>query len=169
MNKTKIIAVNGLLTAMVVIILFLATTSPTTRFSFYVLSSFFISVVIIESGAKAGGLFYTVSSIISALILSNKLGVVPYVLFFGNYGLVSFYIDKLNKNSLKYILKLLYFNLAIFIVYFTFRNVFFSNIVPDIPLWMVYLLLQIVFIIYDYIYTLFIGYYNLKIRRYLRR
>jgi len=122
----------------------------------------------IESGCAAGWLFYISSGLISLFILQNKLGVVPYISFFGIYGIIKYYIEKLNKRYLEYVLKLLYFNTVLIIAYYAAKEFLLEGTELGVPLPLVAILLEIIFIVYDYVYSLFIGYYNSRLRKFVR-
>lgn len=166
--KTKKIALNGVLGALAVVCLLMADILPTNKISLYALSSFFVSVAIIEGGIGSGWLFYLSTGLLSLILVPDKVMVVPYILFFGIYGIVKFYIEKLERISLEYILKFVYFNACAAIIL-----VGASALLDEMPVlkfpW--YLLLagaEIVFFIYDIVYTMFINYYKNKIRSKLR-
>lgn len=82
--KSRNIALNGILGALAVICLLLADVMPVSKISLYVLSSFFVSVVIIEGSVKSGWIFYAATSILGSIIVPDKISMVPYALFFGD-------------------------------------------------------------------------------------
>lgn len=166
--NSKKIALNGILGALAVVSLLLAAIIPTNTLSFYALSSFFISVVIVENGIRAGWLFFVATSLLSLIVVPEKLALVPYVVFFGIYGIVKFYIEKLNKLALEYVLKFIYFNLCAGIAVVTVSQLFNTALVSRLPWWLLVIALEIVFFVYDYVYTLFIGYYRDKLRSRLK-
>jgi hypothetical protein len=166
-SNTRKIALNGILGALALISLFLATIVPTNRLALYALSSFFISVAIVESGIKAGWLFYASTALLALIILPDKLGLVPYVIFFGFYGIAKYYIEKLNKLIPEYILKILYFNLCLGIAYLLIRQLFIAEITVKLPWFVIVIALEIIFLIYDFVYTLFIAYYRDKLKKML--
>lgn len=168
MSTTRKIALNGILGALALICLFLASVLPTNRLALYALSSFFISVAIIESGIKAGWLFYVSTAMLAMIIVPDKLRVVPYLVFFGLYGVAKFYIEKLNKLIPEYILKFVYFNACLAAAWFFIRQVFFSEITVKLPWIVIVIGLEIVFLIYDLVYTMFIAYYRDKLKKMLR-
>lgn len=161
---TKKIALNGILGALAVICLLLATVLPTNRLSFYALSSFFIAVSIIESGARAGWIFYLATSLLALIIVPDKLGIIPYAIFFGLYGLVKYYIEKLDKIIIEYVLKFIYFNISAGIAVLTVSRLFGFEMSVKLPWWLLIAALEIVFFIYDVVYTLFINYYREKLK-----
>jgi len=162
--STKKIALNGILGALAVISLLLATIMPTNRLSFYALSSFFISVAIVESGIKAGWLFYAATSLLSLIIVPEKLGLIPYVLFFGIYGIVKYYIEKLNKLIIEYVLKFIYFSICLGIAILTVSQLFNTGLIAKMPWWLLVIALESIFFVYDFVYTLFINYYREKLK-----
>lgn len=168
-KNTKKIALNGILGALAVICLLLASILPTNRLSFYALSSFFISVCIIESGMKVGWLFYASTSLLAMIIVPEKLKIVPYVLFFGIYGIIKYYIEKINKLVIEYILKFTFFNICAFIAVMTVSQLFGGEIIVKLPWWLIAIIFEIVFFIYDFIYTLVINYYRDRIRPKIKR
>ncbi len=166
--KTKQLALNGILGALAVICLLLANILPTNRISLYALSSFFVSISIIENGIKAGWIFYFATSLLSLIVVPDKLGIVPYVIFFGLYGIIKFYIERLDRLVLEYILKFLFFNACAGIAVVTLSRLFEFKLPEAFPLWLLIIGAEVVFLIYDLVYTLFINYYKEKIRAKLK-
>ncbi len=162
--KTRRLVLNGILGALAVICLLLANILPTNRLSLYALSSFFISISIIENGIKAGWIFYAATCLLSFIIVPDKLSIVPYVLFFGLYGIAKFYIERLNRLVLEYILKLVYFNICAGIAIASVSSIFGYSLTDALPIWLIAIAAEVVFLIYDFVYTLFINYYRNKLR-----
>ncbi len=166
--KTKRIALNGILGALTVICLVLAAILPTNRLSLYALSSFFVAVSIIESGVKAGWIFYVATCLLALIVVPNKLGIIPYVIFYGMYGIVKYYIEKLNKIIVEYMLKLVFFNICVGIAALTVIEFFGFKLAVELPWWLLIIALQVIFFLYDIVYTLFINFYRGKLRRKLK-
>jgi hypothetical protein len=156
--KSKKIALSGILIAFTIILLMLTNYINFNKLFLYSLASLPIAIIIIEFGLKYGVIFYIASSILGAIIVPNKI--IPYILFFGIYGIIKFLIEKDRNIFIELLLKLISFNLLFAIIYFAFK--FFIKI--TIPLWIVIIAAQGVFLIYDYVYSYFIGYYNNKLR-----
>ncbi len=162
--NTKRIALNGILGALAVICLVLAAILPTNRLSLYALSSFFVAVSIIESGVKAGWIFYAATCLLALIVVPYKLGIIPYVIFFGMYGIVKYYIEKLDKIVVEYILKFAFFDICVGIAALTIIEVFGFSLAVELPWWLLIIALQVVFFLYDIVYTLFINFYRGKLR-----
>lgn len=166
--NAKRVALSGILGAFAVICLFLAAILPTGRLGFYTLSSFFIAVIIMEYGAKAGWLFYVATGILSFFIIPDKLGVLPYVFFFGIYGVVKYFIEKLDKFVPELLIKLVFFNLCLGAAYLLLRQIFADAIAIKLPWYALLAAAEAAFVFYDYLYSLFIAYYRDKLRKFLK-
>ncbi|MCX7711867.1 MAG: hypothetical protein N2484_18645 [Clostridia bacterium] len=169
MNKhAKRLSLSGVLLALTVLCLFIESIAPTNRLAFYALSSFFVSVVIMEFGLTAGWTFYIASCLLSLIIVQDKMNLIPYVLFFGNYGIIKFYIEKRNKLWLEYILKFVYFNIVLFFLYISVKTFILPEVSVKFPWWILIVFAEAAFLIYDYVYSLVIQYYCSKIKNVLK-
>ena len=166
--NAKRIALIGILGALAVITVLFAALMPTGRLSLYALSSFYVSIVIMEYGIGSGWLFYVVTALLSLIVVPDKIGVLPYVLFFGVYGIIKMYIEKIRKLAVEILLKLLYFNISIGICYILAKEILFGEISINISWWALIVILEVVFIVYDYVYSLFIQYYDDRLRKILK-
>lgn len=161
MNKK--IAYTGILLALNILILLLVNIIPMNTLFFMGIASFLISIVILEYGIKLGFVFYIASSILSFIVLVNKAQWVLYVFTFGLYGLVKYFIERNRPFYIDLGLKLCFANVVILIVYLTLKAIVF------IPINIYTLLVfQVAFLVYDYIYTLFIEYYEDKLRKMIK-
>ncbi len=160
LNKGKSIAYGGIITALSIIFIYLSTIIPFNKIFFLACASFLIPIGVIFTSLKNCWLIYISSALLSLLLIGFKGNVFFYILFFGPYGIIKNYIEKLNNLPLEIILKLLYFNGSIALIYVLFKT-FISTLknIP-IPIPMFILIAQIIFLIFDYILTLFI--YNIS-------
>lgn len=166
--NTKRLSVSGILISLTVIVLIVENILPVNKLSLFALSSFFVAIIITEFGINFGWVFYFSSSLLAIIVVPNKIGLVPYLLFFGIYGIVKFYIEKLNKMPIEYLLKLVIFNAYMIFSLLIIKKFFFDNIKINLPLWLLIFVTEIAFIIYDYVYTLFIQYYKEKLKKFIR-
>ena len=123
-----------------------------------------IAVVIMEYGPKAGILFYIGSVLLSFMLMANKSQWILYIFTFGIYGLVKYIIEKDRSFIQEYIMKLVAANILIIITYFILK--FFVYIPVNI---ITIIIFEIAFIIYDFVYSKFIDYYNEKLRRFVNK
>lgn len=158
------IAYSGILLALNIILLTLVNIIPMNTLFLLGLASLPIAIVIMEYGPKAGILFYIGSVLLSFIIMVNKAQWILYVFTFGIYGLVKYIIEKDRSFVQEYILKLLVANILIIFAYIILKG--FVYIPINIFLILIF---EISFIIYDFVYSQFIDFYNDKLRRFVKR
>lgn len=158
------VAYSGILLALNIILLILVNIIPMNTLFLLGLASLPIAIVIMEYGPKAGILFYIGSVLLSFMIMANKAQWILYVFTFGIYGLVKYIIEKNRSFIQEYILKLLVANILIIFAYIILKE--FVYIPINIFLILIF---EISFIIYDFVYSQFIDFYNDKFRRFIKR
>lgn len=166
-SRVKRITLSGILLAFTVISVFLAATLPTSKLSLYALSSLFMAVIIIEFGTRAGWVFYLASAILSVLLVP-RLEVIPFIVFFGVYGLIKLYIERIPGRVIEYVLKLIYFNICLALGLFFLKEIILGGINLTAPVYIIAAVLELVFLLYDYIYTLFIRFYGSRLKQKLK-
>ncbi|EMS72192.1 hypothetical protein [Ruminiclostridium cellobioparum] len=166
-SRVKRITLSGILLAFTVISVFLAATLPTSKLSLYALSSLFMAVIIIEFGTRAGWAFYLASAILSVLLVP-RLEVIPFIVFFGVYGLIKLYIERIPGRVIEYVLKLIYFNICLALGLFFLKEIILGGINLTAPVYIIAAVLELVFLLYDYIYTLFIRFYGSRLKQKLK-
>lgn len=160
---SKKIAYGGILLALNTILLLLINIIPINTLFIMGVASLIISIVIMEWGPKSGVIFYIGTVILSFIVMTNKAQWVAYILTFGVYGLVKYFIEQDRQIYIEYILKLIFANIMIFILYLILKT--FIQIPINIILVLAF---EVVFLIYDYVYTSFIGYYNEKLKKLIK-
>ena len=158
------IAYSGILLSLNIIILILVNIIPINTLFLLGLASLPIAVVIMEYGPKAGIIFYIGSVLLSFMIMANKAQWILYIFTFGIYGLVKYIIEKDRSFVQEYILKLLAANILIIFAYMILKQ--FIYIPVNI---FIILVFEIAFIIYDFVYSKFIDFYNNKLKNKLKR
>jgi len=157
---SKKIAYSGILLALNIILLILSNIIPVNTLFFMGIASLTVSIVIIEYGGKFGAIFSLASILLSFFIILNKAQWLTYIFTFGIYGLIKYLIEKKQNIYVELILKLFFANIVVVVLYAFLKEFVF------IPLNMVTIIgFEIAFIGYDYVYTLFIEYYETKIKK----
>ncbi len=170
--STKKIALSGIITALSAAVLLLENISPTGKLGFYVLSTFLLSVIIMECGLAYGWAGYIAISLISFLIVPEKTAVLPYAMFFGIYALVKSHIERLYKLIIEWILKFAFFNLSLYFLWNIAVNVL--QLVPGrlfeiLHIAVIILILQVLFFFFDWLFSLWTQYYIQKIQPKIQR
>lgn len=157
---SKKITYSGILLGLNIVLLLISNLISINTMFFMGLASLIISVIVMEYGVNTGLVFYIASIILSFIVMPNKSQWLLYTLTFGIYGLVKYFIEKGRPIYIEVILKLIFANLVAVILYLILKNIV---IIPiNIITIIVY---QVAFLVYDYVYSLFIEYYNEKIKR----
>ncbi|MDD5018184.1 MAG: hypothetical protein PHO15_08820 [Eubacteriales bacterium] len=157
--------------SMSLLFLYLASVLPTMRVAMYFLSSVFVMGLVLEEEIGLAFLMFAADSLLSLLLMPNILRVVPYVVFFGHYGIGKYYIETLVKDKIvRYIMKLLYYNLALVVMYFLAKEVLMEDVLgTGIAFWLLVVLAELAFVVYDYLFTKVTAYYYNHIRRFLMK
>ena len=160
---SKRIAYGGILLALNIILLMLVNIIPTNTISIMALSSFLLAIVVVEFGFKMGVVYYVAVACLSFIILSNKFHWILYVLTFGVYGIAKYVLEITKNIYMEYFLKIAYANIAMVIVVILMKQFMYIpvNIYTIVGF-------EIMFLIYDRVYSNFIIYYYDKLRSKLR-
>ncbi|MDW8800700.1 hypothetical protein P8V03_05980 [Clostridium sp. A1-XYC3] len=159
-KKTGYIAKGGLFTAIGVILIYLSTIVPVNKAYLLVVASCIIPLSVITTNIKNAVVIYFATSLLSLVVCGIRNTVVAYIVFFGLYGIIKFYVEKLRKIHIEIMLKLAFFNITLGLLFLAYK-LFFPNLLNVyIPMYVLIIGAQIVFIIFDYILTVFIGYSN---------
>lgn len=164
-KKSYRVSLTAMFAALTLIMLYLAAILPTGRLAFYFLSSIFISAVLVERQPVMALMLYLVVSGLGLLIVPNLTMVLPYVLLFGHYGIGKYYIEKIKDKVTCFILKLLYFDLFLGLTYWLVGNLLLGSVLEQLQPWVLIVLSQVAFVIYDILYSKVTLYYYNNIRK----
>ena len=134
------IALGGICLALTVIFLFGGSIVPGIELTLFAISSLFTAVMILETGVKGGVLLYAGAVLLGFAIIPNKLAMIPYAFFFGYYGIVKYYIEKLPGRWIQLALKTGLFAVLLSIGLIGFKKLLLGSIhLPDYPVWLLIL------------------------------
>ncbi len=123
-----------------------------------------IPLSVVTTNIKNALVVYAATSILSLLICGIKIQVLFYIIFFGLYGAIKYSIEKIRKIYIEFVLKLAFFNVTMFSMFFIYKF-FFPNILKlNISIYLIIIGGQFAFLIYDYVLTLFINIVNRKLK-----
>ena len=165
------VSLTAMFASMSLLFLYLASVLPSGRIAMFFLSSVFVMGLVLEEEIGLAFLMFATVSLVSLLLMPNQLRVIPYVLFFGHYGIGKYYIETRFKDKIvRYIIKLLYYNVALVLMYLLATEVLFEDVLSlDIPFWLIIILAELAFAVYDFAFTKVTGYYFNNIRRKLMK
>ena len=159
MSKASNLAKGGLFTALTVVFLYLSNIVPTNRLYLLALASSIIPLSIMTTTIKNSIVIYLASTLLS-LLLGLKGGALAYAIFFGLYGFVKYYVEKLRKPIYEIAIKLCFFNTCVYLIFILYKLLFLNFPKVNIPIYYAIAMLQVVFVLYDYALTVFIAYIN---------
>ena len=162
-SKTFKIALGGICLALAVIFMFGATFVPGIDLTLFALSSVFTVIMIIETGIGGGLLLYAGACILGLILIPGKIALVPYIFFFGYYGIVKYFIEKSKSGAVQISLKLIFFAALMCLGILLFKSVLASGIhLPDYPSAVLIIGGTLFLLVYDYILTFIISFYRRK-------
>lgn len=164
------IALTAVLTALSIVLLIVAEVSPVGRLGFTAAAGVMPAAATVSAGIGAGWLCYVGSAVLSLLLLPDKGIALFYLIFFGLYPLIKYFVERLRKLPLEIILKLIFFNAALTLFRFGLESVFFSAFPADGSLlWILYPLGNVLFLLYDFGLSGVISAYTVRIDRVIRK
>jgi len=168
---TKRITFSAICLALTVIFLYAASALSTGRLAALGLASLLCGICVSRFGVRYGIALYVSASLLALLLLPNKMFALFYVLFAGYYPIIKLFIERLRRLWAEWILKILFFNLMLVLLYLVVKLFFMPVLSSALALLILQylgpaiLILQVVFIIYDWMLSYMIGYYDQFIRR----
>jgi len=170
--KTKRITFSAMMAAMSVVFMFIGNLFPTGRMGFMAIASLFSVAVVIHQGYIASVFVFVVSTLLGFLLLPDKAPIAFYGLFFGYYPIIKSVAEKLKKRWLQWLLKLAVFNAALTVIFIFMKELlmlrFFDKLSESLLSAAIYLVFNIIFIVYDIGLGKLIGFYMTSIYNKLR-
>lgn len=164
---TRKFTVASIMSALAVVCLFGSAYLPTGRIALLAITSMCVLVTVAECGVKFAWLQYTATSLLALLLIPFKFQVLLFVTLLGYYPVLKLHIESIKNLWLEWVVKILFFNTLLIMMYLAFKffllqyvtfGAVFDIVVSNI--WLVILISEIVFVVYDYLLSFFAHYYN---------
>ena len=164
-NKTFKVALGGICLALTLVFMFLGSVMPGIELTLFALSSVFTAIMIIESGVGGGILMYAAAVLLGIGIIPNKLAIIPYAFFFGCYGILKFYIEKIHSSAAQIAVKAVLFAGLLCIGLLGFKKLLLGSIhLPDYPVYIMIIAGVVMLLLYDFIFTMIINIYIKRVK-----
>ena len=165
-NKTKKIALSAILTSLAVVFLMLGSFIETLDLTFAAFAGFAVILAVIEIGGIYPPLIYLATSMLALIITPNKLPALIFLCFFGAYPIFKAYIERFHY-IVAWAVKISMFNILFAVAILVVKNLF--EIVDPIFSFefLIFLVANIAFLLYDITMTQLITLYLIKIRKLL--
>ncbi|MDL2258464.1 hypothetical protein LJC42_04860 [Eubacteriales bacterium OttesenSCG-928-K08] len=168
LSTSKQLALGAMCTALTVLSLFAASILPAGRVPFLFFSCMIMCVMTGEDAYLMALVSFLASSLISLLMLPNKAFAGLYVVLLGHYGIFRSLIgSRINSQVIKTLLKLLYCNVCVAIGLVLAIYLLGAQLtMPDtIPVWIIVLVVEVIFILLDVLYNACEMIYQARIKR----
>lgn len=152
----QIIALSGLLAAVTLVLLYLASIIPSGWAGVTAVAGLAVAIAVSAAGFYCGAMTYVVSALLSLLLIPAKQVALLFVCLFGLYPLLKQPIERVRLRVAEYLLKLVFFNVVLVIVYHAFFALFFSAVTWEhqIPLLLVVAVVgSVIFLLYDFAFS----------------
>lgn len=157
----------SMLVALGVIFLGIGALLEVLDISMAVIASFCVIIAVIECGKATPWTVYAAISVLSLLLIPNKLPAIFFTLFFGFYPIIKEKLERKNK-IISWILKEIIFNICLALIMLLYIFLFFESTGISIPMpWLIVaavILCKFVFVMYDIALTRIITFYVIKLR-----
>lgn len=168
-RRTKTVTITAMLTAFSIVLLYIASVIPSGQFAVVAIASLFVIAAVIESGLRAGLFVFVGSAVLGFLILPNKSIVLLYVIFFGYYPIIKSLIERRKHLMFEWILKIIVFNISLTLSWFAFSNILFDSSILGDRTYLIYILGNLAFVLFDIGVTKLIGLYLERISRQIKQ
>ena len=168
MKNSKVIAYSGVATALSVVMLFLGSIFWVLGYIMPLVASLVMIILLDSVSQKSALLTFISTSIISFILLNDKECVLLYILFFGYYPLIRDKINDIKPKFLSYLLKFITFNAAMVLTQVLCVYVFgipFDDMLGKWGIVLFVLCLNLVFVVFDKLYTLLLRLYRIKLKK----
>jgi hypothetical protein len=166
MRKTKKITLSASVVAIGTVMMWLGATFGILDLTACALASLLVAFVYIEIGSPYTFLVWICTSLLSFLFSSASLLWIEYFLIFGSYPIAKAYIERTHR-GLWWLFKILYANVSMLILIFSAKlitGVHFFSVDSYFLIAGIYVLLNVLFVLYDIFLTVLISYYMRKLR-----
>ena len=169
----KHLTVSAMLVALGVIFLGIGALLEVLDVSMAVIASLCVIIAIIEYGKGTPWMVYAAISVLSFLLIPNKLPSIFFTLFFGFYPILKEKLEK-RKPIIRWILKELIFNVCLAAIMLIYFLLFFQGLSLNTPIslpWIIAIAVifcEGIFILYDIALTKMITFYVIHLRKRLK-
>lgn len=154
----------GMLSALSVVVLFLGYATGVLDLCAVAVTSVLVAVTMAEIGGAYPYLVWAVTSVISFVILPDKLLAFEYLLFGGIYPILKLYFEKIHSRFLEWIVKFGYGAAVFLCLYLLSRFVLVAEVESGVLLWVLIFGYAVFFAAFDRALTVALTLYALKLR-----
>lgn len=162
--KQNRIALGGLLTALGVVILLISSVLPVMKVGMAAVAGMVTAIAVARLGIGAAALTWIATSVLALLIVPSKAAALLFAAFFGPYALMKNLVERHMHSWTQWIPKLAFCTvLSALLLRFSAQIL---NLIPDVlggVLPLAVLLIDIIFVVYDVVFSKLISYFIVRI------
>ena len=168
-NRSKPVALAGMLSALAVVFLLLGAMVELLDLSAAAMASLVVMAAIIELGKRWACGVYAVSALLSVLLFPQT-ATVAFAMFLGYYPILKVFLDRIKPVLLQYAVKLLCFNAFLLAAFWLIKMLLgASNDWLEGSLWALFLLGNATFVVFDFALAKLALFYIVKIKNRMRK
>lgn len=163
------VAYPAILGALALILVYVGSVAPSGKWGIVAVAGLFPAAAVISVSLKAGMLCWAGVSVLAFLLIPGKFCALMFAVLFGLYPIAKALIERIQHRLLEYLLKLVFFNAAFSILYFTMKIAVLGSLPTALSVvWLLYLVGNVVFLLYDFGFSKLISLYIARIDRAVR-
>ena len=157
-KKSNLVAFGGIATAVALICLFVTSVFQFSKLALCFGSSVICGVMVVSFGYKTSLIHYLAVAILSVLFVPDKTVAVLYVVVFGNYPIIRFFLDGIKNALTKNFIKFILFNMYLILIFLITNFILNIDIIKSLKysVWFVWTAMILLLFLYDYIYMPFV-------------
>lgn len=170
MKHSLRVAYSGIVVAVSLLFLFGATVFPYAEYALPALAGICLVILVIDFGYKNAVVAYVAVSLLAGILVPNKEAVILFIVFLGYYPILKSRLEQIKNHMLEWCAKLAIFNFAVLLSYYLMISVLgMTEVLADFEgfkygIWVIWLLGNAVFVLYDFALTRLISFYLIRIR-----
>ncbi len=165
-GSARKVAYPSILGALSLVLVYIGSIAPSGSWGIVAVAGLLPCAAVISVGLQAGFLCWACVSILAFLFIPDKFCALMYAVLFGLYPMVKCLIERLRRRPLEYALKLVFFNAAFTVIYLVMKTAVLASLPQALStVWVLYVVANVVFLLYDYGFSKLISAYLARIHR----
>lgn len=145
------VAYPAVLGALSLILIYIASIIPSGNWGVVAVAGLLPAAAVISAGLGAGTLCWAGTSILAFFLIPDKFCVLMFGVLFGLYPIFKSLIERIRRRLPELLLKLVFFNAAFTVLFFIMNTAVLDSL-PGVlsVVWLLYVVANIVFLLYDF-------------------
>ena len=169
-KKIRWVAYSSIISALITLLIIAGGFFDVLDLACAAVASIIIHIICLEVNTKTALLVYSVSSVLSLLLMPLRSCPILFASFFGCYPIIRLFIYKeIRIRKISYILLLIIYNIVMITLFLLFKNIFGIAGEPNYMYVLLLLTSNIFYISFELLMGRIMILYNYKIKKYVKR